>query len=519
MSDMLRSYIDGSWRTPGGTGTLLADATTGDEVARWSTEPVDAAAALEHARRVGAPALRELTFHQRAAALKSLAKHLSAHTDEFSELSTSTGATRRDSAVDVDGGIGVLFVYAAKGTRELPDAHYHVDGDEEQLGKGGTFVAQHGRTPLRGAAVQINAYNFPVWGMLEKLAPAFLAGVPSLVKPAARTAYLTELVFRRIIESGLVPEGSVQLLAGGVGDLLDRLNEQDTVAFTGSAPTAQRLRTHENLVRGSVRFNAEADSLNYAVLGPEATPGSPEFDLFVTQLVTEMTVKAGQKCTAIRRALVPSALLADVTAAVREELSTVTVGDPRQESVRMGPLVSLGQREEVLRSLKGLCEAGTPIFGDPERFEVTGADAERGAFLPPVLLRCEDPDRREPHEIEAFGPVSTLLPYDGTAERAAAYAARGAGSLVGSVVSNDEDFVREMVLATAPWHGRLHILDRDDAEESTGHGSPMPQLVHGRPGRAGGGEELGGVRSVLHYTQRTAIQGSPAKVRLFSGGS
>lgn len=512
MSDVLSSYIAGSWREPADSGRPAVDAATGEEVARWSEEPVEGAEALQHARRVGGPALRELTFHQRAAVLKGLAKHLTERKDEFYALSTRTGATKRDSAVDIDGGIGVLFVYASKAVKELPDAAHLLDGGQERIGAEGTFVAQHLQTPLRGAAVQINAYNFPVWAMLEKFAPAFLAGVPSLVKPASQTGYLTELVFRRAVESGLLPEGSVQLLCGGVGDLLDRLAEQDVVSFTGSADTAQLLRKHPHLAAKSVRFNAEADSLNCAVLGPDAGPETPEFDLFIRQLVAEMTVKTGQKCTAIRRALVPGDRIADVEEAVRGELARVVVGHPAEESVGMGPLVGLQQREEVLRSLKGLRAAGTLVFGDPEQVEVVGADAERGAFVPPLLLRCDDPDRWEPHEIEAFGPVSTLIPYSG-AEQAVECAARGAGSLVGSIVSHDGDFVRDLVLGTAPWHGRLHLLDRDDADESTGHGAPLPHLVHGGPGRAGGGEELGGIRGLSQFMQRTAVQGSPSQIR------
>src|SRR5690625_1521771 len=511
---MLSSYVRDTWQTPTDEGRPLVDAATGEEVARWTSKPADPGA-LEHARQVGGPGLRELTFHQRAAILKSLAKYLNERTGEFYERSLWTGATPRDSAVDIDGGIGVLFVYASKGTKELPDASHYVDGAQEQIGKEGTFVAQHICTPLLGAAVQINAFNFPVWGMLEKFAPAFLAGVPSVVKPASQTAYLTELVFRRMVESGLLPEGSIQLLAAGVGDLLEHVTAQDAVAFTGSATTAQQLRAHPTVVAQATRFNAEADSLNYAVLGPDATPGTSEFDLFVKAVTTEMTVKAGQKCTAIRRAFVPAAHLDDVQEAVRDRLAKVTVGHPGDESVRMGALASTGQRDEVRRAVKELRTAGELVFGDPEHVEVVGADAQRGAFVSPLLLRCDDPDRPEPHDVEAFGPVSTLMPYQSTPQ-VIDYAARGSGSLVGSVVSHDDDFVRDVVLGTAPWHGRVHVLDRDDAQESTGHGSPLPHLVHGGPGRAGGGEELGGVRGMLHYMQRTAVQGSPAKVRLFT---
>ncbi|OXM73624.1 MULTISPECIES: phenylacetic acid degradation bifunctional protein PaaZ [Amycolatopsis] len=512
---MLRSYVSGGWRTGEGEGAALHDAVTGAEVARISTAGIDMAAALDHGRRVGGPALRELTFHQRAALLKAVASHLREHRDELYELSAKTGATLGDSKFDVDGGIGVLFAYSSKGKRELPNDTVYVDGNVEPLSKGGTFLGQHIATPLRGVAVQINAFNFPVWGPLEKFAPAFLAGVPSLVKPASQTAYLTERIVELIIESGLIPEGTLQLISGSAGDLLDHLTEQDLVSFTGSASTAQKLRTHPVIVRQAVRFNAEADSLNCSILGPDAKPGTAEFDLYVKQLVTEMTVKAGQKCTAIRRAFVPAELLDDVAEAAAERLAKVRIGNPASEGVRMGALASLEQREEVRRSLKALQDASSIVFGDPERVEVVDADAERGAFISPVLLKG-DPERAEPHEVEAFGPVSTLMPYT-SVEQVVGYAARGQGSLAGSVVTGDAQFAREVVLGVAPWHGRLLVLDADDAKESTGHGSPMPGLVHGGPGRAGGGEEMGGIRGVLHHMQRTAVQGSPKVLTAVTG--
>ncbi|WP_371576089.1 phenylacetic acid degradation bifunctional protein PaaZ [Streptomyces sp. NBC_01314] len=509
MAAKLHSYLAGAWYEAPDEGRPLLDAATGVEVARLSQSPVDAVTALRHAREVGGPALRELTFHQRAGLLKSLGKHLTAHTDEFHTLSTRTGATRRDSALDVDGGIAVLFVYGGKGVRELPDGHVLPDGDTEPLGRQGTFGVRHIHVPRHGAAVQINAFNFPVWGMLEKLAPALLAGLPSVVKPAGQTAYLTELVFRRVIESGILPEGAVQLVCAPPDGILDALNGQDLLSVTGSAATARTLRSHPAVVGRAVRFNAEADSLNCAVLGPDATPGTPEFDLFTKTLVTEMTVKAGQKCTAIRRALVPAGLIDAVQEAVSAELDDICVGHPAEPTVTMGPLAGLGQREEVLRALKALTAAARVVHGDPDRFDVLDCDRTRGAFLPPLLLRCDDPGRAEPHEVEAFGPVTTLLPYDGTAAHAVALAARGEGSLVASIVTHDPDFARETLLGVAPWHGRLHLLDRTDAAESTGHGSPLPHTVHGGPGRAGGGEELGGIRSVLHHMQRTAVQGPP----------
>ncbi|TNC27769.1 phenylacetic acid degradation bifunctional protein PaaZ [Amycolatopsis alkalitolerans] len=512
---LLRSYAGGHWHTAPDEGVPLRDAVTGEEVARISSAGVDMAAALDYGRRTGVSALRELTFHQRAALLKALASNLREHRDELYALSARTGATLGDSKFDVDGGIGVLFSYASKGKRELPNDTVYIDGDVEPLSKGGTFVGQHIATPLRGVAVQINAFNFPVWGPLEKFAPAFLAGVPSLVKPGSQTAYLTARLAELIVESGILPEGALQLVCGSAGDLLDHVTGQDLVSFTGSASTAQKLRAHPAIVRNAVRFNAEADSLNCSILGADATPGTAEFDLFVKQLVTEMTVKAGQKCTAIRRAFVPAGLLDEVAEATSARLSKVTVGNPASEGVRMGALASLEQREEVRRSLKALLSAGSVVFGDPEKVEVVDADAERGAFISPVLLKG-DPERAEPHEVEAFGPVSTLLPYTST-DQVIAYAARGEGSLAGSIVTGDPEFAREVVLGAAPWHGRLLVLDADDAKESTGHGSPLPQLVHGGPGRAGGGEELGGLRGVLHHMQRTAVQASPKVLSAVTG--
>lgn len=513
MASVLRSYACGDWFTPTDEGKPLFDAVTGEEVARISSAGLDMAAVLDHGRSVGGPALRELTFHQRAALLKALAGHLREHREELYAVSARTGATPFDSRFDVDGGIGVLFSYSSKGRRELPNDTVYVEGDVEPLGKGGTFVAQHVATSLRGVAVQVNAFNFPVWGPLEKFAPAFLAGVPSVVKPASPTAFLTAELVELIIESGLLPEGTLQLVAGSVGDMFDHLTEQDLVAFTGSASTAARLRTHPGVVGRGVRFSAEADSLNLSVLGPDAAHGTPEFDLYVKQLVAEMTVKAGQKCTAIRRAFVPAQHVDAVVEAVSAKLAGITVGNPA--SARMGALASLEQREEVRRSVKALRDAGRIVFGDPDKVEVVDADAERGAFVSPILL-TGDPDRAEPHEVEAFGPVSTVLPYTST-EQLIDYAARAQGSLVGSVVTADAGFARDVVLGVAPWHGRLLVLNQADAKESTGHGSPMPQLVHGGPGRAGGGEELGGIRGVLHHMQRTAVQADPDTLTAITG--
>ncbi|MEV0895193.1 phenylacetic acid degradation bifunctional protein PaaZ [Actinoplanes sp. NPDC049802] len=515
MSTLLESYAAGRWFRAAAEGDPLLDAATGEEVARISSRGLDIGAMVAHARTVGGPALRALTFHQRAAALKALAKHLMAGKDEFYALSVRTGATTRDTAVDVDGGIGTLFSFAGKGTRELPNDTIVIDGAVERLGKAGTFVGQHVFTSRPGVAVQINAFNFPVWGMLEKLAPAFLAGLPTIVKPASQTAYLTELVVRRIIESGLLPEGSLQLITGSAGSLLDELTEQDSVAFTGSAHTAGILRRHPNVLDGGVRLGVEADSLNCSILGPDVRADDPEFDLFVKGVVTEMTVKAGQKCTAIRRVIVPSTIADQVVGALADRLSKITVGDPRNPDVRMGALASLGQRDEVRKAVEALRAGSEIVVGDPAGQPLLDGDAERGAFFTPLLLRAT-PGATEPHNVEPFGPVSTVLTYDGLDE-AVALAARGKGSLVASVATHDPAVARTVVLGLAPWHGRVLLLDRDDAKESTGHGSPLPMLVHGGPGRAGGGEELGGVRAVLGHMQRTAIQASPDLLTAVTG--
>ncbi len=513
----LESYIARQWRAGKGEGTALRDATTGEVIARASAEGLDFVAALDHARRAGGPALRRLTFHQRAAILKNLAKFLTDRKAEFYELSYATGATKADSWIDIDGGIATLFVYASKGTRELPNAHVFVEGAVEGLSKTGTFVGQHICVPLEGAAVHINAFNFPVWGMLEKLAPTLLAGVPAIVKPATSTSYLTALVFRRMIESGLLPEGSIQLVCGSVGDLFDHLTCQDSVAFTGSASTAQGLRRHPNIIASSVRFTAETDSLNSCILGPDATPGTPEFDLFVREVAREMTVKAGQKCTAIRKALVPASAGSEVVSALQAQLAKIVLGDPRRENVRMGPVASLTQRREVLDQVAKLRREAELVSGDPGKVSIEGGDADRGAFVPPLLLYCRDGRSASAvHSVEAFGPVCTVLPCDSIAD-AVESARRGGGSLVASVFTADPSVAREIVLGLAPYHGRALVVDRTCAKESTGHGSPLPHLVHGGPGRAGGGEEMGGIRGVLHYMQRTAVQGSPETIAAVSG--
>lgn len=512
----LESFIEGHWTT-GAAGVALLDATTGAVVAEMGGSAVDFAAALDHARSVGAAALQALTFHERAGILKNLAKALGAHKEEFYALSYRTGATRSDSRIDIDGGISTLFVYAGKGIRELPNGHVYIDGALEPLSKSGKFLGQHICVPLAGAAVHINAFNFPVWGMLEKLAPTFLAGVPAIIKPATATSYLAALVFRRMIESGLLPEGAVQLLCGSIGDLFDHLQGEDVVSFTGSAATAALLRRHAAVAERSVRFTAETDSLNSSILGDDVRPGSAEFDLFIREVVREMTVKAGQKCTAIRKAIVPAGLCADVLEAVREALVKIVIGDPRLESVDMGPLASIAQRREVCAQLAKLTADGNVVFGGELALKPVGADLEHGAFVAPTLLHCRDASAaRAVHNVEAFGPVCSVLSYD-TVPAAIELARRGGGSLVASVFSADDATAARLVLGLAPFHGRVLVVNADCAQDSTGHGSPLPHLVHGGPGRAGGGEELGGIRGMLHYMQRTALQGTPDMLTATTG--
>ena len=513
----LDSYVGGRWQAGSGTPVPLRDATSGEVVASANADGLDARGMLAYARARGGAALRRLTFHERAELLKSLAKHLSEHKEQFYPLSYASGATRADSWIDIDGGIATLFVYASKGRRELPNSHVYVDGALEALSKQGPFVGQHICVPLEGAAVHINAFNFPVWGMLEKLAPTLLAGVPAIVKPATQTCYLTERVFRCILESAILPEGALQLICGGVGELFEHLTCQDAVSFTGSAGTARTLRQHAAIADNAVRFTAETDSLNSSILGPDAAPGSPEMDLFVREVVREMTVKAGQKCTAIRKAIVPARCTTDVIDALRTALGKVVVGDPRLENVRMGPVASLGQRHEVLAQLALLEREAQIVCGGSGRAEFLGADPQRGAFLAPTLLYCRDAQRaRAVHSVEAFGPVCTLLSYDGLDE-AIELARRGGGSLVGSVFSADDAVAARLVLGLAPFHGRIVVVNRHCAKESTGHGSPLPHLVHGGPGRAGGGEEMGGIRGVMHYLQRSAVQGAPDLITAVTG--
>ncbi|MCK8610671.1 phenylacetic acid degradation bifunctional protein PaaZ [Agromyces sp. C10] len=519
MTEILPSYVRDAWWTPGDDAAASAaevrDASTGEVVARVSTEGLDLAAVLEHARTVGQKRLGELTFHQRAVLLKQMALVLTERKAELYELSARTGATQRDSWVDIDGGIGVLFTYSSKGRREMPNGKVLVDGPVEPLSKDGSFIGRHVYTRLPGVAVQINAFNFPVWGSLEKFAPAFLAGVPTVVKPATPTGYLTEAYVRILVESGLLPAGSLQLVSGSVPDLFEHLRLGDHVAFTGSASTAERLRAHDSVQTGGVRFSSETDSINASVLGTDATPETPEFDAYVKQLVTEMTSKAGQKCTAIRRAIVPAASVDALVDAVRERLAErVVVGDPRQEGTTMGPLASTGQRDEVLRQVRKLQDAGGElVIGTTEA--PAGVAAE-GAFVEPMLLKFADATAPAVHEVEAFGPVASVIAYD-SIDQAVDLVARGGGSLVTSVATHDPEVAVALATGIAPMNGRLLFLDRDDARSSTGHGSPVPHLVHGGPGRAGGSEELGGIRAVKHYMQRTAVQGSPAMLTALTG--
>jgi oxepin-CoA hydrolase/3-oxo-5,6-dehydrosuberyl-CoA semialdehyde dehydrogenase len=513
-TQQLLNYASDQWIAGEGQLAELPSAIDGSPVATTGSGGLDFAAMLEHARRVGGPALRTMTFHERARMLKSLAQAIMTRKEELYELSYATGATRKDGWIDIEGGAGTLFSFSSKGRRELPDGHVLLDGQLETLSKGGTFMGQHVYTPLHGAAVHINAFNFPVWGMLEKLAPTLLAGVPAIVKPASSTAYLCEAAFRVMIEAGILPTGAVQLIVGGVGDLFDHLTGQDVVSFTGSASTAVKLRSHPVVQRESVKFIAEQDSLNASMLGPDAAPGTPEFDLFVKEVVTEMTVKAGQKCTAIRRAMAPAEHLDAVEAAIRERLGRTNVGDPRDKDTRMGALVSLAQRDDVRSQIDKLVASGARVVsGDPD----ASPGVAGGAFLEPILLRTDDPwTATAVHDVEAFGPVSTVMPYRDL-DDAIALANRGMGSLALSLFTHSPDAARDFVRGAAAYHGRMLVIDRTNAAESTGHGSPLPVLVHGGPGRAGGGEEMGGVRGVKHYMQRTALQSSPAMIAAITG--
>ena len=505
---ILGSFAEGHWHTPV-DGREVLDAVTGNLIAKISSDGLNFEAMLNYARDVGGPALRKMTFHQRALMLKALATKLNEFKDEFYELSYATGATKADTWIDVDGGFGTLFTYSSKARIELPDEPFYPEGNTERLSRGGTFLGQHVMVPLRGVAVHINAFNFPCWGMLEKLAPTLIAGVPAIVKPASGTAYLTEHMVRRMTESGILPDGAVQLVCGSVGDMFEHLTCQDSVSFTGSATTGLMLSQHPTVVKNAVRFISEQDSLNSSILGADAAPDSAEFDLFVKEVAREMTTKAGQKCTAIRRAIVPKNLVGSVGDALSARLGKTIVGNPRNENVRMGALANLAQRTEVHERIDELAEENEIILGGTGAFNVEDADYGKGAFVAPTVLYCDKPfEKLKAHSIEAFGPVCTLMPYD-TADDAINLANMGDGSLVASLFTYDKQIARGVVMGAGAYHGRLAIIDRDSAKESTGHGSPLPHLKHGGPGRAGGGEEMGGIRGVMHYMQRVAVQGSP----------
>lgn len=504
----LKNYAAGEWVEGTGTGTDLFNSITGEKIFEASSAGLDFGMMMDYARRTGGPALRRMTFHERGRMLKALALHLNEKKESFYKVSWATGATRADSWIDIEGGIGNLFAYASL-RKQFPDETYYVDGEVAKLSKEGTFIGHHITVPKEGVAIHINAYNFPVWGMLEKIAVNLLAGMPAIVKPATVTSFLTEAVVQEIISSKILPEGALQLICGSANGILDHVMSQDVVTFTGSASTGMKLKAHPKIISESVPFNLEADSLNASVLGEDAVPGTPEFALFIKEITREITIKAGQKCTAVRRIIVPEKLVEDVQIALGQRLAKTTVGDPNVEGVRMGSLAGKDQLQDVKDRVNELAKTQEIVFGNIDEVAVTGADAKAGAFMSPILFLNKDPFRfQDCHNIEAFGPVSTILPYK-TMEEAVELVKMGKGSLVCSIVTADDHIARDFVLGAAAYHGRILVLNADCAKESTGHGSPMPMLTHGGPGRAGGGEEMGGKRGVFHYMQRTAIQGSP----------
>lgn len=507
----LQNYVAGEWVSGSGKGQDLYNAVTGEAIFNTSTEGIDFGRVADYARTVGGPALRKMTFHQRGNMLKALALHLRQHLDLFYRVSYMTGATKADSWVDIEGGIGNLFANASL-RRKLPDETFCLDGESHNLSKGNTFMATHILVPREGVAIHINAFNFPVWGMLEKIAVNLLAGMPAIVKPATVTSYLTEVVVKEIIASGILPEGALQLLCGSAGSLLDHVTAQDVVTFTGSASTGHLLRSHPRILAENVPFNMEADSLNCIVLGDDVTPQHPEWDVFVKEVRREMTLKAGQRCTGIRRIFVPANRLEEVCKAIATSLAQTTIGNPLNEKVRMGSLAGQQQRREVREQVQKLLASSQLVYGSLDSVQVVDADAEKGAFLAPLLLMNEHPfAAREAHEVEAFGPVSTVMPYSGMDE-AVTLSKLGRGSLVTTVVTADAAIAKKYVTGAASYHGRILVLNSECAKESTGHGSPLPLLVHGGPGRAGGGEEMGGLRGIKHYLQRTALQGSPTMI-------
>lgn len=507
----LENYISGKWVTGDGDGQMLFNAVTGDPIGSATTNGLDFKAIVEYGRTVGNPALRKMTFHQRGNMLKALALHLRNHLDKFYKISYQTGATKADSWVDIEGGIGNLFANASL-RRKFPDETFCIDGESHNLSKNNTFMGTHILVPKEGVAIHINAFNFPVWGMLEKIAVNLLAGMPSIVKPATVTSYLTEAVVKEIIDSKILPEGVLQLICGSAGDLLDHVSSQDVVTFTGSASTGLMLRSNPIILKESVPFNMEADSLNCIVMGNDVMPGMPEWDIFIKEIRKEMTLKAGQRCTGVRRIFVPENKMEDVWKAIAVSLSQTTIGNPLNEKVRMGSLAGRGQRSEVRSQIEKLLASSQIVYGSLDSVQVIDADAKKGAFMSPVLLMNEKPfQSKEVHEVEAFGPVSTIMPYNNPDE-AIELSKLGKGSLCCTIVTADYKQAKHYVIGAATHHGRILVLNNECAKESTGHGSPLPLLIHGGPGRAGGGEEMGGLRGVKHYLQRTAIQGSPTTI-------
>ena len=507
----LGNYITGKWIEGDDDGQRLYNAVTGELITTATTKGLDFKSMFTYAREKGNMALRKMTFQERGRMLRALALHLNEKKEKFYAVSTLTGATRVDSWIDIEGGIGNLFSNASL-RRKLPDSPFTLDGEPISLGKENTFMGHHILVPKEGVAVHINAYNFPVWGMLEKIAVNLLAGIPAIVKPASVTCYLTEAVVREIDASKILPDGALQLICGSAGNMLDYVTSQDVVTFTGSASTGLQLKSHPVILGESVPFNMEADSLNCIVLGTDVAPGQPEWDIFIKEVRKEMTVKAGQKCTAIRRIFVPENKMEDVWKGITSELAKTTIGNPLNEKVRMGSLASQGQRDEVRTQVQKLLASSQILYGSLDSVNVIDADAKTGAFISPLLLMNEKPFHSdEPHNVEAFGPVSTIMPYKNISD-AIELSKKGKGSLVSSIVTGDSGIAKEYVLGAATHHGRILVLDKDCAKESTGHGSPLPSLVHGGPGRAGGGEEMGGLRGIKHYLQRTAIQGSPSMI-------